>query len=189
MKPQRALAPRNARRQRVVNNRCQDPHAHKASTICNQIRSNGKPSWTASEPSPQTVVEDFSAAPATRNTMQVQPCPARLSLAVIRRAWIGIRRCPAVSAGIAVTVIIIWIPIPPPRPPRIEAKVKPPPESVDEDEAMTMEKMVTIAVPISVPIGRMLREHMILPVRAQIVSISQTLISPGDSPASILSKA
>ena len=67
-------------------------------------------------------------------------------------------------ARIAVVVSRTW-----PGPPRIEAHVEDDPSAVDKAAMMSMPPMVTTAVPIMMPIGRMPGVNMITPIAREVM--------------------
>ena len=74
-----------------------------------------------------------------------------------------------VAIGIRVViggVIVVRIPIRP----RIKPEVEDDPGAVDETAMMSMPPVVAASVPITMPIGRMLRDDVISPVRRETVS-------------------
>ena len=94
-------------------------------------------------------------------------------IAVITAISVAISvRIVAVVIGIAVTVTIVVRVIPPPWPPRIKADVKSEPGASDEAPTMAMPKMVVIVAPVGMPVGRMLRDDVVVPVRRKPVSVS-----------------
>src|SRR5438874_8929453 len=75
------------------------------------------------------------------------------------------------AVAISVSVIIIRIPIRP-SPPRPKSDVEYHPRTVEEVATMPVPDVITAAVPIAVPVRRMLREDVIMPVRRKIISVA-----------------
>ena len=70
-------------------------------------------------------------------------------------------------AVIPVSVVIIGIPV---RPPWIESEVKDDPGAIDESAMMPAPNVIAAAIPIALPVARMLRYDVVPPVRGKIIS-------------------
>src|SRR5437016_10235140 len=70
-------------------------------------------------------------------------------------------------AVIPVSVVIIGIPV---RPPWIESEIENDPGAIDESAMMPAPNVIAAAIPIALPVARMLRYDVVPPVRGKIIS-------------------
>src|SRR5207302_11016639 len=100
---------------------------------------------------------------------------AGISIAVL-----SVRLVALVSAGIVVArvvavliriviVSVIIVRVVRIRPPRIKSEVEDDPGAVDESAMMSLPDVIAAAIPIALPVSRMLRDDVIPPVRRKII--------------------
>src|SRR4029077_20968998 len=74
------------------------------------------------------------------------------------------------SVAVGIRIIIVAVIIGVPGPPRIKSEVEDEPGAVDETAAMAIPPVFAPTVPISMPVARVLSEHVIPPVRREIIA-------------------
>src|SRR6266568_2017495 len=83
-------------------------------------------------------------------------------------AGIVIARVVAVRIRVVIVGVIV-VRVVPIRPPRIESEVEDDPGSVDEPTMMSVPNVIAAAIPIALPVTRMLRDDVVPPIRRKII--------------------
>src|SRR5439155_25985772 len=90
-------------------------------------------------------------------------------LFVLVSARIGIARVVVIRVAVVIVRVIV-VRVVPVRPPWIESEVKDDPGAIDESAMMPAPNVIAAAIPIALPVARMLRYDVVPPVRGKIIS-------------------
>ena len=96
-----------------------------------------------------------------------------LSVAVLLVVFVAVvARIIIVRVRITVAVIVVWI-IPPICPPWVKPDVEDDSRPVNKPAAVAVPPMLAISIPVAMPPGGMLREHMVVPICSQMISAAK----------------
>ena len=84
-----------------------------------------------------------------------------IRIALINAGVVAVR---IIIIRVVVVRITVWVPR--------ESEIEDEPRAVDKTATVAMPEMVAIPIPIAMPVGRMLREDAVVPIRRKIISIA-----------------